>query len=241
MGAADAVQQFDQRLGSGPHVRRERAAVPTGVGALDDQAVRAGGKCHAGLVSRRHRDEEQHPQCAEPPHDIRGRGTEGERHHLGPQVGHHLEFLLPAVVVAELGVTDLDPVVLGQLIERLRVVIQREDVSDTGLRHKQVDADRAGGGGACGCDLVGEALRTHVAAGQEAKAACVRHRRRQRRRSGAACHRRSHDWHLEIPEPQYHRATLLSPEAVEAATFSTDAGQGLPRRTGCRAVGAPSH
>src|SRR6202042_2465902 len=105
-------------------------------------------------------------QCAEPAQHVRRRGAEGERHQLGPEVGQPPELLPPAVVVAELRVADLDVVVLSQLVESFRVIVELMHVGDAGLRHEKVDTYRAGGRGARRQDVTGQPVWADIATGQ---------------------------------------------------------------------------
>ncbi len=70
-------------------------------------------------------------------------------------IRHHVELAFPVVVVACLGLTDLDPVVIGKLFEFVVVVVQLHPIRNTGLGHKKVHSERAGGCGTRGSDIVG--------------------------------------------------------------------------------------
>lgn len=216
MGAANPIEELVQRLRTGFHVRRERSAVPAGSRALDHQAVRARGNGHTGLVDRRHGDRDQQSQRAQPLHDIRRRRAEGERHHLRTNIGYHLEFAHPVVVVTIDGLAHLGVVVLGDLFELVRVILQLRPVGDAGLGHKQIGSDRTGSGGARSGDIVGEPVRAQIAAGDETKPASVGHRRGQRRGARAAGHRGADDRHRDVPEAQHHRANSPTASAGTA-------------------------
>lgn len=216
MGAANPIEELVQRLRTGFHVRRERSAVPAGSRALDHQAVRARGNGHTGLVDRRHGDRDQQSQRAQPLHDIRRRRAEGERHHLRTDIGYHLEFAHPVVVVTIDGLAHLGVVVLGDLFELVRVILQLRPVGDAGLGHKQIGSDRTGSGGARSGDIVGEPVRAQIAAGDETKPASVGHRRGQRRGARAAGHRGADDRHRDVPEAQHHRANSPTASAGTA-------------------------
>lgn len=216
MGAANPIEELVQRLRTGFHVRRERSAVPAGSRALDHQAVRARGNGHTGLVDRRHGDRDQQSQRAQPLHDIRRRRAEGERHHLRTNIGYHLEFAHPVVVVTIDGLAHLGVVVLGDLFGLVRVILQLRPVGDAGLGHKQIGSDRTGSGGARSGDIVGEPVRAQIAAGDETKPASVGHRRGQRRGARAAGHRGADDRHRDVPEAQHHRANSPTASAGTA-------------------------
>lgn len=216
MGAANPIEELVQRLRTGFHVRRERSAVPAGSRALDHQAVRARGNGHTGLVDRRHGDRDQQSQRAQPLHDIRRRRAEGERHRLRTNIGYHLEFAHPVVVVTIDGLAHLGVVVLGDLFELVRVILQLRPVGDAGLGHKQIGSDRTGSGGARSGDIVGEPVRAQIAAGDETKPASVGHRRGQRRGARAAGHRGADDRHRDVPEAQHHRANSPTASAGTA-------------------------
>ena len=184
-----------------------------GLRALNHQCISTGVDRESSFLRTGDRDDRQHTATAQPGQH-RGLGAaEGERHRLRGDVGYNVEFLLPAIIVG-VRISRLDAIVPRQWHQQFPVAAKLIGTGHTGLRHKEIDADRPAGQGAGGGDGFSDALRREVSGSQEAQSAGVRHRGGQSRSAGATGHRRSHNGSGQVIEAKRQRLTCDRPESA---------------------------